>query len=158
MSAYKKIECEIVDKNSLLNALSSLGFKPICFTEPEQLTGFKGDKRNEKANIVIVVCYMPGNICEKANIIIPKDQVNHFTGASNDIGFLWDAENKKYEMIVSDYDQAHKMHDRIIQSYVKVVLEEALAKNGFKIKVNIEDDVLLQRRITDLNIVARKII
>ena len=141
MSAYKKIECEIVDKNSLLNALSSLGFKPICYTEPEQITGIKGDKRNEKANI-----------------IIPKDQVNHFTGASNDIGFLWDAENKKYEMIVSDYDQAHKMHDRIIQSYVKVVLEEALAKNGFKIKVNVEDDILLQRRITDLNIVARKII
>jgi hypothetical protein len=141
MSAYKKIECEIVDKNSLLNALSSLGFKPICYTEPEQLTGFKGDKR-----------------IEKANIVIPKDQVNHFTGASNDIGFLWDAENKKYEMIVSDYDQAHKMHDRIIQSYVKVVLEEALAKNGFKIKVNVEDDILLQRRITDLNFVARKII
>jgi hypothetical protein len=141
MSAYKKIECEIVDKNSLLSALSSLGFKPICYTEPEQLTGYKGDKRNDKANI-----------------IIPKDQVNHFTGASNDIGFLWDAENKKYEMIVSDYDQAHKMHDRIIQSYVKVVLEEALAKNGFKIKVNVEDDILLQRRITDLNIVARKII
>jgi hypothetical protein len=61
-------------------------------------------------------------------------------------------------MIVSDYDQAHKMHDRIIQSYVKVVLEEALAKNGFKIKVNVEDDILLQRRITDLNFVARKII
>ena len=141
MSAYKKIECEIVDKNSLLNALSSLGFKPICYTAPEQLTGYKGDKRDEKANI-----------------IIPKEQVNHFTGASNDIGFLWDAENKKYEMIVSDYDQSRKMHDRIIQSYVKVVLEEALAKNGFKIKVNIEDDVLLQRRITDLNIVARKII
>jgi len=141
MSAYKKIECEIVDKNSLLNALSSLGFKPICYTEAEQLTGYKGDKRNEKANIVI-----------------PKEQVNHFTGASNDIGFLWDAKNKKYEMIVSDYDQAHKMHDRIIQSYVKVVLEEALAKNGFKIKVNVEDEALLQRRITDLNIVARKII
>lgn len=141
MSAYKKIECEIVDKNSLLNALFSLGFKPICYTEPEQLTGYKGDKRNEKANIVI-----------------PKEQVNHFTGASNDIGFLWDAGNKKYEMIVSDYDQAHKMHDRIIQSYVKVVLEEALAKNGFKIKVNVEDEALLQRRITDLNIVARKII
>jgi hypothetical protein len=37
-------------------------------------------------------------------------------------------------------------------------LEEALAKNGFKIKVNVEDDILLQRRITDLNFVARKII
>ena len=141
MSAYKKIECEIVDKKFLLDALESLGFEPICYTEPVNLTGYKGDTRDEKANI-----------------IIPKEQVNHFTGASNDIGFLWDAENKKYEMIVSEYDQAHKMHDRIIQAYVKVVLEQALAKNGFKIKVNIEQDALLQRKITDLNIVARKII
>lgn len=141
MSAYKKIECEIVDKKFLLDALESLGFEPICYTEPVNLTGYKGDTRDEKANI-----------------IIPKEQVNHFTGASNDIGFLWDAENKKYEMIVSEYDQAHKMHDRIIQAYVKVVLEQALAKNGFKIKVNIEQDALLQRRLNDLNIVARKII
>lgn len=141
MSAYKKIECEIVDKKFLLDALESLGFEPICHTEPVHLTGYKGDTREEVASI-----------------IIPKEQVNHFTGASNDIGFLWDAENKKYEMIVSEYDQAHKMHDRIIQAYVKVVLEQALAKNGFKIKVNIEQDALLQRRLNDLNIVARKII
>lgn len=141
MSAYKKIECDIVDKKFLLDALMSLGFKPLCFTEPEHLTGYKGDKRDEKANI-----------------IIPKEQINFFTGASNDIGFLWNSENKKYEMIVSDYDQAHKMQDRIIQAYVKVVLEEALAKNGFKIKVNIEENALLQRKLNDLNIVARKII
>lgn len=141
MSAYKKIECEIVDKKSLLDALESLGFTPICYTEAENLTGYKGDKRDDKAHI-----------------IISKEQINHFTGASNDIGFLWDAENQKYEMIVSEYDQAHKMHDRIIQAYVKVVLEEALAKNGFKIKVKTDDDILLQRRMTDLSIVARKII
>lgn len=141
MSAYKKVECEIVDKKSLLDALESLGFAPTCFTEAENLTGYKGDKRDDKANIIIA-----------------KEQINHFTGASNDIGFLWDAENQKYEMIVSEYDQAHKMHDRIIQAYVKIVLEEALAKNGFKIKVKTDDDILLQRRMTDLNIVARKII
>ena len=28
MSAYKKIECDIVDKNYLLQALTALGFKP----------------------------------------------------------------------------------------------------------------------------------
>ena len=141
MSAYKKIECEIVDKKFLLDALESLGFTPTCYTEPENLTGYKGDKRDDKAHI-----------------IISKEQINYFTGASNDIGFLWDAENQKYEIIVSEYDQAHKMHDRIIQAYVKVVLEEALSKNGFKIKVKTDDDILLQRRMTDLSIVARKII
>ena len=39
----------------------------------------------------------------------------------------------------------------------KIVLEKALEKNGFKIKVNIEDD-LTKRKMNDLNIVARKII
>ena len=141
MSAYKKIECEIVDKNSLLSALSSLGFEPICYTEPEQLTGYKGDKRNEKANI-----------------IIPKEQVNHFTGASNDIGFLWNDASNKYEFIVSEYDQRYKMDQRIIQAYVKVVLEKALKKNGFKIKVNIDEDNLKRKVMSDLEITARKIV
>ena len=60
-------------------------------------------------------------------------------------------------MIISEYDKAHHMDSRIIQAYVKIVLEKALEKNGFKIKVNIEDD-LTKRKMNDLNIVARKII
>ena len=31
-------------------------------------------------------------------------------------------------------------------------------KNGFKIKVNIDDDLLRQKQLNDLDIVARKII
>lgn len=141
MSAYKKIDCDIVDKKYLLAALEILGFQAQEFDFAVNLTGYKNDKRDEKATI-----------------IIPKEQVNKFTGASNDIGFIWNEESEKFDFIISEYDKAYKMHDRIIQAYVKVVLEDALKKNGFKIKVNIAEDDLLQRKINDLNIVARKII
>ena len=141
MSAYKKIECEIVDKDCLLEALSLLGFYPDVFIEPEKLKGYRGDKRNEVANIVI-----------------SRDQVNKFTGASNDIGFLWNEKENKYDFIVSDYDVAKKMDQRIIQAYVKIAIEKALAKNGFKIKVNINDEEFLKRTMSEMEIVARKLI
>ena len=141
MSAYKKIECEIVDKDCLLEALKLLGFSPDVFVEPEKLKGYRGDQRNEVANIVI-----------------SRDQVNKFTGASNDIGFLWNGFENKYDFIVSDYDVAKKMDQRIIQAYVKVVLEKALAKNGFKIKVNVNDEEFLNRTMSEMEIVARKLI
>ncbi len=141
MSAYKKIECDIVDKESLLEALSLLGFSPDVLNEPKNLKGYRGDERKEVAHI-----------------IISKDQVNKFTGASNDIGFLWNESAKKYDFIVSEYDKSHKMDQRIIQAYVKIVLEKALKKNGFKIKVNINEEDLLKKQLQDLEIKARKII
>jgi hypothetical protein len=141
MSAYKKIECEIVDKDCLLEALSLLGFSPDVFVEPKKLQGYRGDQRNEVANIVI-----------------SREQVNKFTGASNDIGFLWNEKENKYDFIVSDYDVAKKMDQRIIQAYVKIAIEKALAKNGFKIKVNINDEDFLKRTMSEMEIVARKLI
>lgn len=141
MSAYKKIECEIVDKDCLLEALSLLGFSPDVFVEPKKLQGYRGDQRNEVANIVI-----------------SREQVNKFTGASNDIGFLWNEKENKYDFIVSDYDVAKKMDQRIIQAYVKIAIEKALAKNEFKIKVNINDEEFLKRTMSEMEIVARKLI
>jgi hypothetical protein len=117
VSAYKKIECDIVDKDSLLEALELLDLEAEVHENPINLKGYRGDVRNEKAHIVI-----------------DKQQVNKFTGASNDIGFLWNEAENKYEFIVSEYDQRFKMDQRVIQAYIKVVLEKALKKNGFKIK------------------------
>jgi hypothetical protein len=139
MSAYKKIECDIVDKDSLLEALTLLNLSFQDHEIPQNLYGWKDDQRNEKANI-----------------IINRKEVNKYTGASNDIGFLWNGE--KYEMVISEYDKKFNMDKRFIQAYVKVVLEKSLLKNGFKIKVNIDEDQLRQRQIADLDIVARKII
>ena len=141
MSAYKKIECDIVDKDSLLEALELLDLEAEVHENPINLKGYRGDVRNEKAHIVI-----------------DKQQVNKFNGASNDIGFLWNEAENKYEFIVSEYDQRFKMDQRVIQAYVKVVLEKALKKNGFKIKVNIDEDNLKRKIMSDLEITARKII
>lgn len=141
MSAYKTVECDIVDLDCLLEALKLLGFKVNQFDIPENLTGYKNDIREEQATI-----------------IIPKEQINFFTGASNDIGFIWNQEKEKFDMIISNYDKKFKMDIRIIQAYIKVVLEKELEKNGFKIKVNINDEDLLKRNLGELNIVARKII
>lgn len=141
MSAYKKIECDIVDKDSLLEALELLDLTVEDHETPVNLKGYRGDQRNEKANI-----------------IIDRTQVNKFTGASNDIGFLWNEAENKYEFIVSEYDQRHKMDQRVIQAYVKIVLEKALKKNGFKIKVNIDEENLKRKVMSDLEITARKII
>ncbi len=139
MSAYKKIECDIVDKESLLEALKLLNLNFEDHENPQSLFGWKDDERNEKANI-----------------ILRRNEVNKFTGASNDIGFLWN--DDKYEMIISEYDKRCNMDKRIIQAYVKVVLEKSLIKNGFKIKVNIDDEIFRKKQILDLDIVARKII
>ena len=141
MSAYKKIECDIVDKDSLLEALELLDLNAKVHENPINLKGYRGDTRNEKANI-----------------IIDKTQVNKFTGASNDIGFLWNDASNKYEFIVSEYDQRFKMDQRIIQAYVKVVLEKALKKNCFNIKVNIDESILKRKIMSDLEITARKIV
>ena len=141
MSAYKKIECEIVDKETLLEALKLLGFSPDVLNEPKNLTGYRGDKRDEVAHV-----------------IIPRDQVNKFTGASNDIGFFWNEAEQKYDFICSSYDKRMLMDQRIIQAYVKVAIEKALVKNGFKIKVNINDEEFLKRTMSEMEIVARKLI
>jgi hypothetical protein len=85
-------------------------------------------------------------------------QINKFTGASNDIGFLWNSIEEKYDFICSEYDKAKKMDQRIIQAYVKVAIEKALAKNGFKIKVNVNDEDFLKQTMSEMEIVARKLI
>jgi len=141
MSAYKKIECEIVDKETLIEALKLLGFSPDVLNEPKNLTGYRGDERQEVAHV-----------------IIPRDQVNKFTGASNDIGFFWNEAEQKYDFICSSYDKRMLMDQRIIQAYVKVAIEKALVKNGFKIKVNINDEEFLKRTMSEMEIVARKLI
>ena len=142
MSAYKKIKCNFVNKDSLIKALKTIGLNPITHEIATNLRGYKNDIRNEKAEI-----------------IIPKEQLNElFTGLSNDLGFKWNEADNKYDMICSDYDKANKMDERVIQAYAKVVLEEALEEQGYKIKINIEDSELKNRKQAQINIVARKII
>ena len=54
MSAYKTVECEIVDSDILLEALEILNLSATKHEEAQPLRGYKNDLRNEKAEIVIL--------------------------------------------------------------------------------------------------------
>lgn len=129
MSAYKKIKCELVNKNVLVEALEGLGFSPIINNEAVKLTGYEGKQREETAEI-----------------IVPREQLNKsFTGASNDLGFKLNEQTKIYDMICSDYDVVNKIPQRIKQMYAKVAIEKALESKKFNVQ-HVTPNALLQKR------------
>lgn len=141
MSAFKLIKCSIKDLDLLLKALQDLGFSPKVSDEPMNLRGYLNDLRSQKANIVI-----------------PKEQINKlFTKASNDIGFLYNEETDQYDMICSEYDDRLNVSGRIKQSYAKAVIEEALQSQYFSVESNESED-LKQRKQIKVHIVGKKYI
>jgi len=142
MSAYKRIECEFKDRETLIEALDFLDLEYQQFDSPENLKGWKNDTRNEKANI-----------------IVSKESLNkNLTGASNDLGFLWNEEEQKFEMICSQYDQSRNVDKKIIQSYSKAAIEKVLKENGFKTKVSIKKEDILNKKMQELKMTVRKIV
>lgn len=142
MSAYKRLECSFVDREALLEALRQLGFTPEEHDIPQFLRGYQGEHREEKAHI-----------------IVGREQVNKlFTSASNDIGFFWNEEKGEYELLCSRYDSRLGVDQRIKQAYAKVVVEQALAAQGFKVKVNTPIEDLQSRKRTQITIQTRKLI
>jgi hypothetical protein len=67
MSEYHIIEVKFKDEGVLLTTLRDMGYEPEIHSEAKHLRGFQGDKRSQKANI-----------------ILPRVQVGR---ASNDVGF-----------------------------------------------------------------------
>lgn len=141
MSAYKLIKCTIKDIDSLLKALASLGLEPKIHDEPKSLRGYMNDDREQKAEI-----------------IIPKEQINKlFTKASNDLGFTFNEETNEYDMICSEYDDKLNIPGRIKQAYAKAVIEEALESQYFSVESN-ENEELKQRKQIKVQIVGKKFI
>ena len=84
MSAYSEVNTEFKDGELLIEALTAMGFTPRnCIGNPQQLEGYQGDRRQQRADI-----------------IIPRSQVG---GASNDIGFVKGADGT-FRAIISAYD------------------------------------------------------
>ena len=118
MSAYKRIECSLKDKDTLIAALKELGFEPAIHDTPQPLRGYRGDTRTTVAEIIVA-----------------KEQLNRqFTGSSNDLGFLYNPESKSYEMVISDYDVACRTNLRVIQAYARVGIQRALEEQGFEVE------------------------
>jgi hypothetical protein len=101
MSKYSEIKTQLKDKECIIDALKEKGFKPQSHENAVALTGYEGDRRSDKAEI-----------------IIPRSQVGH---ASNDIGFKRQ-DDGTYKAIISQYDGGRynqKWLDEISQSYAE---------------------------------------
>lgn len=95
MSHYNDFETEITDQAALVRALcrcENRNNKQIqlgmveTHTDPQHLYGYKGDRRNQKAHVII--------------------RQQFVGGASNDLGFVKN-EDGKYAAIISDYDSSY---------------------------------------------------
>ena len=87
MSEFVECKTKFKDKKALVEALIAMGWtaNQIEVNEVAQnLYGYQGDKRNQKANIII----------RRKNV----------GGASNDIGFVKKPDGT-YEAIISEYDR-----------------------------------------------------
>ena len=100
MSKYVELRTSVTDERYLVEALRELGYEPEVCREGRALVGYLGDKR-----------------AERAQIIIPRGQLD---AASNDIGFARDASGV-YQAIVSEYDRGIGFDDawlaRLVQAY-----------------------------------------
>lgn len=106
MSHYSTIKLEIRDKQTLIQTLDAMGYKPQIFEEAQHLYGFQGDRRPQTAEV-----------------IVPRQQVG---GASNDLGFKWNGQ--AYEMIVSDWDR--RQIGRFRYQYAKIIIQQQAQQMG----------------------------
>jgi len=61
-------------------------------------------------------------------------------------------------MICSQYDQSRNVDKKIIQSYSKAAIEKVLKENGFKTKVSIKKEDILNKKMQELKMTVRKIV
>ena len=91
ISEFHIVLTKFNDKDILLQSLKEMGYKPVVYDKPVNLYGYRGDKREQKAHI-----------------IIPRSQVGK---ASNDVGFEKDKGN--YVLHASEYDHKWRTGERI---------------------------------------------
>ena len=100
MSKYLELHTQLTDERYLVEALKELGYEPEICHEGKSLSGYLGDERRERAEI-----------------IIPRRQLD---AASNDIGFVRDRSGV-YQAIVSEYDRSMGFDEmwlgRLAQAY-----------------------------------------
>ena len=115
MSEYHKCSISLTDTKCLVDALVEMGYQPKICEEAENLYGYQGDKR-----------------VQKAHVILPRSQVGN---ASNDIGF--EKVGKDYIMHISQYDESVKSLDtnKLKQLYAKHKINKFIKKNSGKYRI-----------------------
>ena len=83
MSEFHTVKIQFKDKEALIQTLKDMGFEPEVHDEAQNLYGYHGDRRSQKANIIV--------------------RRNQISKASNDWGF--EKIGNDYQMHISEYDQ-----------------------------------------------------
>tara|TARA_B100000614_G_scaffold262909_1_gene300890 strand:+ start:399241 stop:399651 length:411 start_codon:yes stop_codon:yes gene_type:complete len=123
MSEFHTVQTEFLQDNegALIKALQDIGYEPIVYEDAVHLEGYRGDKREQKAHIVI-----------------PRKQISN---ASNDIGFER-LENGKYRLHVSEFDETgwKKQSEKLVQYYGKAVVESIAESSDYSMVEEVEDE------------------
>ena len=121
MSEYHLIDnVELTDEQVLIQTLQEMGYKPTIHAEAENLHGYMGDKRKNKAHI-----------------IIPRSQVGN---ASNDVGF--EKVDGSYKLHLSEYDKR-------VESFKLKKLKQLYAKNKILVELKKKSKYLLGSQSVD---------
>ena len=118
MSHYSVVKSKITRKGTLIKALQTIdnGRWANCVEVhdvADNLVGYQGDKRKDKANIII----------RRKNV----------GGSSNDIGFVL-AEDGTYQAVISDYDSTRHNSawlDKLNQTYAVETVKEIATDMGY---------------------------
>ncbi len=123
MSAYKRIELKLMDKELIVKALLAAEWRPGQFwtedmievhDEPVNLVGYTNDGRPMQANIIV--------------------RKKHIPGSYNDLGFVYNKEKDSYDMLVSDFgignNLGQKWLDGLGLSYGKEAVMDTCSKSG----------------------------
>ena len=112
MSEYHVVETEFKDQKCLIESLQEMGYHPEVHNSPQNLVGYQGDKRQQKANI-----------------IIRRREVG---SASNDVGFERVA-NGNFKCHASAYDSPWRTGNKIKklkQTYSEKVISKAVRRTS----------------------------
>jgi hypothetical protein len=128
MSHYSEVQIEIRDGAALVAALERLGFKGKIeiYQEAQALRGYKGDRREQQAHIII--------------------RRQHVGSAANDIGFERQSDGS-YKAWISDFDQSVTGNNygtawqgKLKQAYGVEKAKAEAKKKGYRVTEKKQDD------------------
>lgn len=125
MSEYIQCKTKMKDKQALLEALAEMGYpqdKLVIDDQGTNLYGYHGDKRSDKAHIII--------------------RRKHIGDSSNDVGFRRNSDGT-YEAIISDFDQRsmgfnQEWRDNLANKYATNLAVRTARAKGFEIVKKVE--------------------
>ena len=133
-SEFHVVEINFKDEGVLIQTLKEMGYIPEVHTSAVNLYGYQGDKRDQKAHIVI-----------------PRKQVGH---ASNDVGF--ERVDKGFTLHASEFDRDWRTGEKIKQlnqGYAENKLKKTVSVlsnyNIFSRKQKENGQIEIQLRVTD---------